>query len=485
MFTFLLAQSNRLFTLNTIRMASFHDSFTTPVFGSTEEMRICPKTEIPPHSSTEEIAYQIVHDEAMLDGNSRLNMATFVTTYMDDSARKLMMETMDKNMIDKSEYPQTAEIERRCVNIMAKLWNSPEHPYCTGASTIGSSEACMLGGMAALKRWKIRRKAANKPTDKPNFIISSAFQVVWEKFSHYWDIEMRLLPITAETITMDAEAAIKLCDENTIMVVPIEGVTLTGLNDDVKQLNDALDILNSQTGWDIPIHVDAATGGFILPFVNPEIEWDFRLKWVLSISTSGHKFGMVYPGLGWIIWKDKKYLPEDMIFNVNYLGAEVGTIAINFSRPGNQVLAQYYQFIRLGFDGYKRIQQNILGVCEYIRKEVTKMGFELLSQDLPNPLFAWVMKPDPKRKWTLYDLSDRMKSDGWQIPAYTLSADMEDVVVMRTVVRQGTGVDLANLLVDSMKRHMTDLDLLKNPTETFLSLQNNQKIADTGFSHAK
>jgi len=466
-------------------MTSFHDRFTTPVFGSSEEMRISPKTEIPPHGSTEEIAYQIVHDEAMLDGNSRLNMATFVTTYMDDAARKLMMETMDKNMIDKSEYPQTAEIERRCVNIMAKLWNSPEPPYCTGASTIGSSEACMLGGMAALKRWKIRRKAVGKATDQPKFIISSAFQVVWEKFAHYWDVEMRLVPITAERITMEPEDALKLCDENTIMVVPIQGVTLTGLNDNVKKLNDALEILNQKTGWEIPIHVDAATGGFILPFVNPEVEWDFRLKWVLSISTSGHKFGMVYPGLGWIIWKDKKYLPDDMVFNVNYLGSEVGTIAINFSRPGNQVLAQYYQFIRLGFDGYKRIQENILGVCDYVRKEVVKLGFALLSDDLPNPLFAWMMKPDPKRLWTLYDLSDKLKSDGWQVPAYTLSAAMEEVVVMRVVVRQGTGIDLADLLIESIQRHMKELDQLQRPTDTYLALQNNQKVADKGFSHKR
>lgn len=459
------------------------DKFTTPVYGSIEEMRVAPKTKIPHNSTTGDIAYQIVHDESMLDGNSRLNMATFVTTWMDEYATKLMLETMDKNMIDKSEYPQTAEIERRCVNIMAKLWNSPEKPYCTGASTIGSSEACMLGGLASLKRWQKARKSKNKPIDKPNFIITSAYQVCWEKFARYWGVEIRVVPITLKKITLNSDDIEKLCDENTIMVVTVMGVTLTGLNEDVKKINDTLDKINSQTGWNISIHVDAATGGFILPFVNPEHVWDFRLKWVLSISTSGHKFGMVYPGLGWVIWKDKKYLPEEMVFYVNYLGGEVGTMALNFSRPGNQVLAQYYQFIRLGFEGYKQIQQNILGVCEYLRTNLIKFGFKMFSKDLPNPLFCWTMKPNPKRKWTLYDLSEKMKEDGWQVPAYTLSKDLEDVVVMRLVIRQGTGIDLADLLLSDMKRHIKELDTLKKPTKTHTALKKKIKLPPSGFTH--
>lgn len=251
-----------------------NDVIDTPIFGSNEEQRVAPKTEITKEGTAEDIAYQIVHDEAMLDGNSRLNLATFVTTWMDDSARRIMSETMDKNMIDKTEYPQTAEIERRCVNMIAKLWNSPEadgKQYCMGTSTVGSSEACMLGALSALFRWKKRRQAAGKPTDKPNFVISSCFQVVWEKFAIYWDVEMRQVPITAEHITLDPEQVVKLCDENTICVVPIQGVTITGLNDDVKALDDAIDKLNTQNGWEICIHVDAATGGFILPFIYPEV----------------------------------------------------------------------------------------------------------------------------------------------------------------------------------------------------------------------
>ena len=458
----------------------------TPVFGTDEEARVAPNNEMPECMMPGEVAYQIVHDEAMLDGNSRLNLATFVTTWMDDYARKVMTENMDKNMIDKTEYPQTAEIERRCVNILAKLWNSPEKPYCTGTSTVGSSEACMLGGIAALKRWQKRRKAKGLPIDKPNFIISTCMQVVWEKFAIYWDVEMRMIPVTAEKITLDPQDVIKACDENTICVVPIQGVTITGLNDNVKEINDALDKLNTEKGWEICIHVDAATGGFIHPFIDPETIWDFRLKWVLSISTSGHKFGLVYPGVGWVVWKDKQYLPEEMNFAVNYLGANIPSISINFSRPGNQVLAQYYQFMRLGKEGYKKVQQNCLNVCLYLKEQLKKMGiFEFFSNDMPNPLFIWKLKDDPNRKWTLYDLSDALHVEGWQVPAYTMPKAMEDVIIMRVVVRQGTGFDLADLLMEDIKRCVNQLDALKEPTNSALMWAKKEPQKPRGFNHSR
>jgi len=457
----------------------------TPVFGTDEEARVAPKYEMPQGMMPGEVAYQIVHDEAMLDGNSRLNLATFVTTWMDDYARKVMTENMDKNMIDKTEYPQTAEIERRCVNILAKLWNSPEKPYCTGTSTVGSSEACMLGGIAALKRWQKKRKAKGLPTDKPNFIISTCMQVVWEKFAIYWDVEMRMIPVTAEKITLDPQDVVKACDENTICVVPIQGVTITGLNDNVKEINDALDKLNAEKGWEICIHVDAATGGFIHPFIDPDTLWDFRLKWVLSISTSGHKFGLVYPGVGWVVWKDKQYLPEEMNFAVNYLGANIPSISINFSRPGNQVLAQYYQFIRLGKDGYKKVQQNCLNVCLYLKEQLTKMGiFEFFSDEMPNPLFIWKLKEDPNRKWTLYDLSDALHVEGWQVPAYTMPKAMEDVIIMRVVVRQGTGFDLADLLMENITRCVNQLNQLKEPTNSAILWAKKEPQKARGFNHS-
>ena len=458
----------------------------TPVFGTDEEARVAPKYEMPEGMMPGEVAYQIVHDEAMLDGNSRLNLATFVTTWMDDYARKVMTENMDKNMIDKTEYPQTAEIERRCVNILAKLWNSPEKPYCTGTSTVGSSEACMLGGIAALKRWQKRRKAKGLPIDKPNFIISTCMQVVWEKFAIYWDVEMRMIPVTAEKITLDPQDVVKACDENTICVVPIQGVTITGLNDNVKEINDALDKLNTEKGWEICIHVDAATGGFIHPFIDPETIWDFRLKWVLSISTSGHKFGLVYPGVGWVVWKDKQYLPEEMNFAVNYLGANIPSISINFSRPGNQVLAQYYQFMRLGKEGYKKVQQNCLNVCLYLKEQLKKMGiFEFFSNDMPNPLFIWKLKDDQNRKWTLYDLSDALHVEGWQVPAYTMPKAMEGVIIMRVVVRQGTGFDLADLLMEDIKRCVNQLDALKEPTNSALMWAKKEPQKPRGFNHSR
>lgn len=457
-----------------------------PIFGSDLEARVAPKYEMPLKASSGESAYQLVHDEAMLDGNSRLNLATFVTTWMDEYARRIMIENMDKNMIDKTEYPQTAEIERRCVNIIAKLWHSPEAPYCTGTSTVGSSEACMLGGIAALKRWQGRRRKKGLPTTKPNFVISSCMQVVWEKFAIYWDVEMRMVPVTMNKITLDPADAIAMCDENTICIVPILGVTITGLNDDVVALDAALDKLNTKTGWEIPIHADAATGGFILPFLNPEKIWDFRLKWVLSISVSGHKFGLVYPGVGWVIWKDKKYLPKEMNFAVNYLGDDIPSISINFSRPGNQVLAQYYQFIRLGFEGYKAVQQASIDVCNMLKKELDKMGiFEFFNKDTPNPLFIWKLRDDPKRKWTLYDLSDALHVEGWQVPAYTMPADLENVIIMRIVARQGTGIDLANLLIEDMKHCIATLDKLDHPTNSAVIWNKKLPQPPRGFNHSR
>jgi glutamate decarboxylase len=244
----------------------------------------------------------------------------------------------------------------------------------------------MLGGIAAWLRWKKRRIAQGKPYDKPNFVISSGMQVVWEKFSQLWQVEMRQVPISREHITLDPHLALQHCDENTICIVPIQGVTWTGLNDDVEELNDALDEYNARTGYEIPIHVDAASGGFILPFLNPHKKWDFRLKWVLSISTSGHKYGLVYPGLGWVIWKDRKYLPDDMNFSVNYLGAEISQVGLNFSRPGAQILGQYYNYIRLGFEGYRAIQHNCLEIAKYIWSEIAKFPqFHNYAKEVVNP----------------------------------------------------------------------------------------------------
>ena len=460
---------------------------TTSVFGSEEMLKSSPTDKIPQHPTTPEIAYRMVKDETFAQTQPRLNLATFVTTYMDPYATKLMNDAIDINYIDETEYPRIAVMCAKCINIIANLWNSPEKSkWKAGALGIGSSEACMLAGVAAWQRWKKRRTAEGKPCDKPNFVISAAYQVVWEKFAQLWQIEMRTVPLSSNKLTLCPQDAIAKCDENTICVVPIMGVTWTGLNDDVKALNDALDDYNKKTGYEIPIHVDAASGGFIQPFLKPDEEWDFRLKWVLSISTSGHKYGLVYPGLGWVVWKDKKFLPDSMSFSVNYLGADVTQVGLNFSRPAAQILGQYYQFIRLGYEGYKDIQHNSMEIAKYLHGEIGKMHpFKNYSTEVTNPLFIWEMKKEyaKKCKWTLYDLQDKLKQNGWMVPAYTLPATLEDTIVMRIVVRQGFSRDMADQLLGDIASAVAELDKLQYPTVSRMSIESNIKVKGTVYTH--
>ena len=458
-----------------------------PVFAQERILEQTPQDVIPQHSTDAEVAYQLVKEETYPQTNPMLNLATFVTTYMDDYATKLMNEAININYIDETEYPRVAVINGKCINILANLWNTPEkRKWKTGAVGIGSSEACMLGGIAAWLRWKKRRIAQGKPYDKPNFVISTGMQVVWEKFSQLWQVEMRQVPISKEHITLDPHLALQYCDENTICVVPIQGVTWTGLNDDVEALDAALDEYNARTGYNIPIHVDAASGGFILPFLYPHKKWDFRLKWVLSISTSGHKYGLVYPGLGWVIWKDKEYLPSEMNFSVNYLGAEISQVGLNFSRPGAQILGQYYNYIRLGFEGYKAIQQNCMDIAKYIWSEIAKFPqFHNYAQEVVNPLFIWHLDQtyDKSAKWTLYDLQDKLKQSGWMVPAYTLPANLEDIVVMRVVIKQGFTRDMADMMLNDMRSAVEELDKLQFPTPSRIAYEKQEAQKGKVFTH--
>jgi glutamate decarboxylase len=411
-----------------------------------------------------DLAYQLIHDELMLDGNARLNLATFVTTWMEPQARQLMADCLDKNMIDKDEYPQTAELEMRCVNILSRLWHAPDAGQATGCSTTGSSEAAMLGGLALKRRWQKRRAAEGKPADKPNLVMGINVQICWEKFANYWDVEMRLVPMEGDRFTLSAEEAVKLCDENTIGVVAILGVTYNGVYEPVKELAAALDDLQERTGLDIPLHVDGASGAFIAPFLDPGLVWDFRLPRVHSISTSGHKFGLVYPGLGWVIWSKAEYLPEDLIFSVSYLGGNMPTLALNFSRPGAQVLLQYYNFLRLGREGYRRVQQACKDAGRHLAAEITKMDpFEMLNDGADMPLITWTMKDGYTDKWDLHDLSGKLRERGWQVPAYPMPADIQDMTVMRAVVRNGVSMDLINLLIEDMRSDVAFLDGLSGP----------------------
>ena len=273
------------------------EELIAPVYGSEFSTKSLPKYRMPETDMPPRDAYRLVHDELMLDGNSRQNLATFCSTFIEPEVQQLMSDCVDKNMIDKDEYPQTAEIENRCVHILADLWNSPETASTVGCSTTGSSEAAMLGGMAMKWSWRARMKAGGKAADKPNMVCGPV-QICWHKFARYWDVEIREIPMEGNRLIMTPEEVVKRCDENTICVVPTLGVTFTGQYEPVKEVSDALDKLQQDTGLDIPIHVDGASGAFIAPFLHPELPWDFRLPRVKSINASGHKFGLAPLGVG-------------------------------------------------------------------------------------------------------------------------------------------------------------------------------------------
>jgi glutamate decarboxylase len=369
---------------------------------------------------------------------------------MEPEAKQLMAETFDKNMIDKDEYPQTAEIELRCVNMIARLWNAPKGAAATSCSTIGSSEAAMLGGMALKWQRRYRRQKEGKPTDKPNLVMGINVQVCWEKFCRYWEVEPRFVPMEGNRFHLNATEAIKLIDENTIGVIAIMGSTFDGSYEPVQEINDALEKLNRETGWQVPLHVDGASGGFIAPFLDPDLVWDFRLKWVKSINASGHKYGLVYPGVGWIIWRDRQELPEELIFNCNYLGGDLPNFALNFSRPGNQVVAQYYNFLRLGKEGYRQIHQACRDTALYLSGEIAKIGlFELITDGSTIPVFAWKLKEtiSDQANYSLFDLADKLRERGWLVPAYTMPKNRQDLTVQRVVIKEGFSRDMAALLL--------------------------------------
>ncbi|GCE25468.1 glutamate decarboxylase [Dictyobacter alpinus] len=422
----------------------------TPTYGTRFLNESVPRYELPEHEMLPRTAYTLIHDELMLDGNSRLNLATFVTTWMEPEARQLMIDTFDKNMIDKDEYPQTAEIEKRCINILARLWNAKEDDDAIGASTIGSSEAAMLCGMALKWHWRARMRAAGNATDKPNLVMGINVQVCWEKFARYWEVEPRYVPMEPGCYHLTADEVGKYCDENTIGVITILGSTFDGSYEPIKAISAALDQLQAEKGLDIPIHVDAASGGFVAPFIQPDLEWDFRVNRVVSINASGHKYGLVYPGVGWAIWRNQEVLPEELVFKVNYLGGEMPTFTLNFSRPGNQIVAQYYNFLRLGKEGYTRIQQACHDTALYLSSEIAKMGpFELISDGSQLPVFAWKLKEETN--FTLFDLSDRLRYTGWQVPAYAMPKNCEDLVVQRIVVKEGFSRDMAHILLRDVR----------------------------------
>lgn len=420
----------------------------TTIYGSRYFAKGIPKYVMPDEGMPARAAYQLIHDEMNLDGNPALNLASFVTTWMEPEAEQLINESLDKNFVDNDEYPQTEVIQSRVINMLARLFNAPEDCESVGAGTIGSSEAIMLALLAHKWTWKKRRQAEGKPFDKPNIVMGADVHTVWEKFAIYFDVELKLIPLKEDIYVISAEDVVAEVDENTIAVGAVVGTTFTGQMDPVKEINDALLKVKEEKGWDIPMHVDGASGGFIVPFLYPDMEWDFRLEQVRSINVSGHKYGLVYPGIGWLIFKNKNDIPEELVFNINYLGGSMPNYSLNFSKGSSTIIAQYYNFIRLGYKGYKSIMENMSENAKYLSKKLKETGkFEIINKNTVFPLVAVTLKDS---NFTTYQLSDKLRERGWIIPAYTLPPNAEDITVLRMVIKETFSRDMVNMLFDDI-----------------------------------
>jgi glutamate decarboxylase len=441
--------------------------------------RVLPRYRFPSEVFTPDDAMQVIEDELLLDGNARQNLATFCQTWEEDNVVALMRAGQDKNLIDKDEYPHPAEFERRCVHMLADLWNAPDAVNSVGTSAIGSSEACMLAGMAAKWRWRARQAASGRPTDRPN-LVCGPVQVVWHKFARYWDVEIREVPMAPGRTRMDVAEMLARVDENTILVVPTLGVTYTGAYEDVAALATALDDLEERTGLDVDVHVDAASGGFVAPFCAPDLPWDFRIERVRSISASGHKFGLAPLGVGWVVWRDLAHLPEDLIFHVSYLGGDMPVFQINFSRPSGQILARYYNFIRLGRAGYTDVHTGAYDIARFLADGIESLGlFELVYRPDPMegiPALTWRIPEGSTLGLNLYDLADRLRTKGWLVPAYPLTGTLDTVVVQRILVRRDLTRDLAAALLEDLTTSIEHLGV--HPQSVHMT-----KLESGGFNH--
>ncbi|WP_329200447.1 MULTISPECIES: glutamate decarboxylase [unclassified Streptomyces] len=434
------------------------DDAETDVFASALSGQVLPKHRMPEDHSPTEVVYELLRNELLLDGNAAQNLATFCTTWSDDGVHRLMNQCLDKNMIDKDEYPQTAEIEARCVSILADLWNAPTGGAATGCSTTGSSEAAMLGGLALKWRWRTRRQAEGLPADRPN-LVCGPVQVCWEKFARYFDVELRQVPLEPGATGLRPHQVAAYVDENTIGVVAILGVTYTCVYEPVAEIAAALDRIQAEHGWDVPIHVDAASGGFVAPFLHPDVVWDFTLPRVASVNASGHKYGLAPLGVGWIVWRTADLLPDELVFDVDYLGGDMPTFALNFSRPGGEVIAQYYLFLRLGRGGYRRVHQACADTAQYLAREIDALGPFTLLYDGQGalPAVSYELTDPEGAGFSLYDLSERLRARGWQVPSYPLPADRGDTVIQRVLIRHGVTRDQIALLVADIGRSVEKL----------------------------
>jgi glutamate decarboxylase len=423
-------------------------TLTSTTYGDRWFTEAIPEHEIPPGSMPARAAYQLIHDELDLDGNPALNLASFVTTWMEPEARQLATETLNRNFVDQDEYPQTEKIHHRVVSMIGRLFNAPAGSEPCGTATIGSSEAIMLGLLAHKWSWRKRR---GDDGARPNVVFGADVHTCWEKFARYFDVEQRVIPLTPERHTIGPEEVEPQIDENTIAVGAILGTTFTGQIDEVEGIDELLRRVKGEKGWDIPIHVDAASGGFIAPFSYPEVRWDFRLEQVRSINVSNHKFGLVYPGMGSVVFRSIDAVPEELVFKINYLGGEMPNYSLNFSRASNAVLLQYYNFLRLGREGYERIAGNLMENAGKLESALTESGrFELLNDARYLPVV--VVRPTGKDGGVdVFELSERLRERGWIVPAYTLPPNAESVAVLRMVVKENFSRDMADMLGEDIE----------------------------------
>jgi glutamate decarboxylase len=433
-----------------------------------------PKYAMPEEGMPASAAYQLIHDELNLDGNPALNLASFVTTWMEPEANQLIAESLDKNFVDNDEYPQTTIIQERVVNMLARLWNAPEGCESIGTATIGSSEAIMLALLAHKWTWRKRRQAERKPFDNPNVVMGADVHTVWEKFARYFDVELRLIPLQEDTYIISADEVAKEVDENTICVGAVLGTTFTGQMDPIKEINDLLVHIKKTKGWDIPLHVDGASGGFVAPFVRSDLEWDFRLEQVRSINASGHKYGLVYPGIGWLVMKDKHNLPDELVFRISYLGGEMTNYSLNFSKSSSTIIAQYYNFIRLGKSGYADIMTNMMENSRYLAEKLHDTGkFEIINKQKTLPLVAVRLKD---AAFNVFQLSDKLRQKGWIVPAYYLPENAQDVAVMRMVVKENFSRDMVELLFTDVMEAYHSLELSETELEERVKSKENLSL---------
>src|SRR3954466_15974059 len=391
-------------------------------------------------------AMRLLGEDLVLDGIPWRNLATFVTTWMEPEAQRIIAENLHRNYIDHAEYPQTAVIEQRCIRMLANLFHAPGET--TGTRTQGSSEAIMLGALSLKWKWRERREAVGKATDRPNLVFGGDVHVVWEKFCRYFDVEPRIIPLQPDKYTVGPEDVEPHVDENTIGVAAVLGTTFTGHSDDIVGINDLLVRLKHDRGIDVPLHVDAASGGFVWPFLYPHSEWDFRLEQVRSINVSGHKFGLVYPGIGWLVFRERSDLAKDLVFYENYLGKTDATFTLNFSTGSAMVLAQYYNFVRFGHEGYRYIMETMQANAHALAKRITNIGeFQLVGDAGAEQLPLVAFQLAGEHNFDEFDVASQLAAErGWMVPAYTLPPNADHIKMMRALVKLTLGHTLATTL---------------------------------------